>query len=75
MWRFGYRDAALRVDFGRGGIHWNEEFVLEQSVHQPEAAAREPYEAPAILDTFDAQEVLGAAHGYIGQGSCVEQTL
>jgi hypothetical protein len=30
---------------------------------------RLPYEAPMVLDTFDAQEVMGSAEGTVGNGS------
>jgi hypothetical protein len=30
---------------------------------------RLPYEAPMVLDTFDAHEVMGSAEGSIGNGS------
>jgi hypothetical protein len=30
---------------------------------------RLPYEAPMVLDTFDAHEVMGSADGSIGNGS------
>jgi hypothetical protein len=36
-----------------------------------ETSERQSYEAPMILDTFDAGEVMGAAEGRAGNGSCV----
>jgi hypothetical protein len=41
----------------------------DQSVRQSEQSARQAYETPAILETFDAQEVMGAAEGLVGTGS------
>jgi hypothetical protein len=34
---------------------------------------RQPYEAPIILDTFDASDIMGMAEGSVkvGNGSCV----
>jgi hypothetical protein len=54
-----------------------EENNVEQPVHQPEQSeqpARQPYETPEILDTFDAQDVMGAAEGLVGNGSIVVST-
>jgi hypothetical protein len=45
--------------------------TLVRGGHIMEQLNRTPYEAPMILDTFDALEVMGSAEGLIviGQGS------
>jgi hypothetical protein len=50
------------------------ESILQQADRQTEVTAREAYEAPEILESFEAHEILGVAYG-TGQGSIIVEEL
>jgi hypothetical protein len=63
--RIGFTNGRPRLRVRARYVHYREEdTILEQ-------LDRLPYEAPMVLDTFDAHEVMGSADGLIviGNGS------
>ena len=58
------KERPLGRDCARCARSRKEDTVLEH-------VDRLPYEAPLVLDTFDAHEVMGSAEGIIGCGSQV----